>query len=222
MDIKQNGINSNDSLVEENLIYAKKLAKRFYGKRAHSQAELDDVISSAYLGLCEAASRYDVTKKGKFQTYSYLRIVGSMYDYLTVNGGFSRANYKRFGSDNSDPAQKIRVAKDIKELKSYQSVIDDWGIKLEINANKGMVDLSYLNQKTTDQVISEFEENERLRQAIDKLSPDLQKIIKAKFFEGKTLDQIAENFPDYSRSHVSRLVAKGLSDLRKKLKISLQ
>lgn len=211
-----------DSLIEGNLNYAKKLAKKFYGKRAHTQAELDDIVSSAYLGLCEAASRFDETKKGKFQTYSYLRIVGSMYDYLTVNGGFSRSNYKKFESDSNDPAQKIRVAKDIRELKSYQSLIEEWGIKLEINSNKGAIDLSYSDQKQADEVISEFEDSEKLRIAIEQLSPDVRLVIKAKYFEGQTLDQIVENFPGYSRSHVSRLVSKGLADLRKKLRITIQ
>ena len=214
---------SEDELINENILYAKRLARRFYRRRSHTQAELDDVVSAAYLGLCEAASRFDNAKAGKFQTYSYLRIVGSMYDYLTTNGGFSRANYKILeGYHQPRYGQTMKVAKDLRELKSFESLIEDWGIKVEVNLKKGSIDLLYSDQKSVDQKIENYQISSKLQMAIGNLNKDVKRVIEAKYFEGKTLSQIAEEFPEYSRSHVSRLIGKGLSDLRRKFKVTLQ
>ena len=38
----------------------------------------DDIISSAYLGLVDAAKRYNPKKKSSFKTYAAFRIKGSL------------------------------------------------------------------------------------------------------------------------------------------------
>ena len=43
----------------------------------------DDLQSAAYLGLCEAATRFDFTRDNiSFKTFAYLRIRGAVFDIL--------------------------------------------------------------------------------------------------------------------------------------------
>ena len=206
-------------LVNENLSFAKNLAKKFYNKRARSYLELSDIESAAYLGLCEAASRYDQSKENKFQTYSYMRIVGSMYDFLVSSGGYSRAHYKRFeGKAENDNYPTMRVARDLAELSRLKSVIEDWGIKVEINMKQGSIDLVYSDEVIAEEIIAQEQIRERIKKELKLLSPDIARIIIARYFEGKTVAEIALEFPDKSQSYVSRACSRGIEVLRENLK----
>ena len=44
--------------------------------------EREDLISSGYFGLLDAASRFDPAKDIKFETYAGIRVKGAMLDYL--------------------------------------------------------------------------------------------------------------------------------------------
>jgi RNA polymerase sigma factor FliA len=55
--------------------------------------EWDDLISCAYLGLCEAACSYDPAV-GDFEAYAFLRIRGAIIDGLRRKGMFPRAVYE--------------------------------------------------------------------------------------------------------------------------------
>ena len=210
-------------LIRQNISYAKKLARRFYNKRSHTQAELADLESAAYLGLCEAASRYDSDKENKFQTYSYLRIVGSMYDYLVANGGFSRTQYNKIEKGITSSNQPtLKVAKDIHELLQFQSLIEEWGIRVEINTRKGSVELMYSEDKLADQKIEDYELSQLLSSALSKLDDVSRKVIMSRYLEGKKLCELAADVPGYSQSQLSRICTKALRELRINLQNTIQ
>lgn len=66
-------------LILEHLTYANCLAKRY---KKHSSCSLDELISAAYMGLVEAASKFDISKNVKFTTYAYWKIHSSILDYI--------------------------------------------------------------------------------------------------------------------------------------------
>jgi len=61
-------------LVEGNLALADRLARRFMLR--HLWLDRDDVRQTAYLGLCEAASRFDGTRGAAFRTFAHATILG--------------------------------------------------------------------------------------------------------------------------------------------------
>jgi RNA polymerase sigma factor (sigma-70 family) len=66
--------------AEQYMPMAKKLAYQMK-RNLPRFIDVEDLISAAYLGLVEAAARYDETK-GKFSTYAFPRIKGAICDYL--------------------------------------------------------------------------------------------------------------------------------------------
>ncbi len=44
--------------------------------------QIDELCSAAYLGLVDAASKYDSSRLNSFASYAYLRISGEISDYL--------------------------------------------------------------------------------------------------------------------------------------------
>lgn len=70
-----------NTLVEQYVPLARKLA---YQKRKVLPrfVDVDELISAAYMGLVEAASRFEPEKNVCFSTYAYPRITGAIHDYL--------------------------------------------------------------------------------------------------------------------------------------------
>lgn len=69
-----------NKLINDNIEFADIIA---YKKKRNlpKSVSIDEVKSAAYMGLVDAASRYD-SKKGNFSTYAYYRINGAILDYL--------------------------------------------------------------------------------------------------------------------------------------------
>src|SRR5205807_6426494 len=68
-------------LVEMFLPLAKYNAERIWA-RLPDGVELDDLISAGVFGLMDAIDAFDLTRRGKFETYCVPRIRGAMLDEL--------------------------------------------------------------------------------------------------------------------------------------------
>ncbi|MCB0344149.1 MAG: sigma-70 family RNA polymerase sigma factor [Bdellovibrionales bacterium] len=64
------------------VVFAERLASRFYRVLPHGHVELEELKSAALLGLVEARNRYKEGTGATFQTFAYLRIRGAMCDFL--------------------------------------------------------------------------------------------------------------------------------------------
>jgi RNA polymerase sigma factor (sigma-70 family) len=214
------------SMIKENMVFAKKLANRFYQKRSHSQAEIEDLISSAYLGLCEAAKRYDIDRSDNFKSYSFLRIRGSMYEYLKLSGGISRSSYKKLKS-NTDHSQFLTRKENAfgfsaSKMSDLNALVDSLGISIHYDKTNNEYEISYSKQDLAETILEQEADKSSIEHALDSLPKDIARIVKAKYFEEKSLAELQEEFPQHSKSHLSRLHAKGLRLLRQNLAKTIQ
>lgn len=69
-----------EKLAVTNMTLAKRIAVAVWRTLSH-EADLDDIISAAYVGLVKAAEKYN-RKAGPFPQYASIRIRGAIYDYL--------------------------------------------------------------------------------------------------------------------------------------------
>lgn len=67
------------NLVLQYISFSEKLAKSQF-RKTPPQVQLDELISAAYMGLVDAAKKYD--GKSDFKTYASWRINGEIKDYL--------------------------------------------------------------------------------------------------------------------------------------------
>lgn len=70
-----------DKLFHQYISLANKIAYK-KGKSLPKCVQLDELKSAAYLGLLDAASRYDEAKHNFFPVYARIRILGEINDYL--------------------------------------------------------------------------------------------------------------------------------------------
>lgn len=80
-------------LVEEYREYAERLVRLLMRRMSLREDLYDDYRSAAYLGLIDAADRYDRTSPYSFQTYAFHRIRGAVIDSMRKSGGARGRRY---------------------------------------------------------------------------------------------------------------------------------
>lgn len=78
-----------DNLIENHLDIVKKVAWQIYGK-VSNVVEVEDLIQQGMEGLIHAAQKYSPKDGVKFSQYAYLRIRGSIIDFLRKNSNLCR------------------------------------------------------------------------------------------------------------------------------------
>ncbi|CAB3759933.1 hypothetical protein GQ57_33905 [Burkholderia sp. MSh2] len=71
-----------EALIMMHLPYARAVAAGLYGKHVNHEAEFDEYMQWATLGLIEALDRYDPGRGAQFTTYAFVRIQGAIRDGL--------------------------------------------------------------------------------------------------------------------------------------------
>lgn len=79
-----------NQLITDNIQFAKNVARQRHKKTPF--VGYDEIESAAYMGLVEAAKKYDPELNDEFAAYAYPRIVGAIRDYLRELRWGSRSN----------------------------------------------------------------------------------------------------------------------------------
>lgn len=120
------------TLVEQFMPFAQKLAFIKKGKVPRF-IDVDELVSAAYLGLVEAATRYDETMGVQFQTFAYPRISGAINDYLRGFGACAT------GGEDQDLGETIEAKK---EQNDFDELVEFVAQDLDENA-AGMLKLYF-------------------------------------------------------------------------------
>src|SRR6202171_2378333 len=79
--IESDGATERDLVLMEHLPTVRYLARRIH-ERLPQHVELDDLVSAGVVGLIDAFSKFDHTKKVQFKSYAQFRIRGAILDSL--------------------------------------------------------------------------------------------------------------------------------------------
>lgn len=72
-------IEDRNALIEDHMDLAERIAKNQYKRMSVRSVQLDELKSAAYMGLVDAATKY---QGGQFDTFASYRIYGEIKDYL--------------------------------------------------------------------------------------------------------------------------------------------
>jgi RNA polymerase sigma factor (sigma-70 family) len=110
-------MNTKQELVERYIPLANKLA--YQKKKSLPRfVDVEELKSAAYLGLVEAASRFDPERGVAFSTFAYPRVFGAIHDYLREQGWGKRTEPKSAVSlDSETSAGEECYLKDTLEAK---------------------------------------------------------------------------------------------------------
>lgn len=77
-------------LIINHIYLAQSLAKSYF--RIFPSFDLEELISVAYLGLVDAAHKYD-SSKSKFSTYAFFRIRGELKSFINLEIIFKKGHF---------------------------------------------------------------------------------------------------------------------------------
>lgn len=198
-----------DRLLLEHLPTVRYLARRIH-ERLPQHVELDDLISAGVVGLIDAFSKFDHTKKVQFKSYAQFRIRGAILDSLRTLDWSPRelrrkgraveeairAVTQRLGRAPSEP----EIAKEMElSLSDFQQLLGDLkgleigSLHMERTEDSGDQELAYVPGSPEEDPLFRClkgELKQRLTDAIDELPERERLVLTLYYYEELTMKEI--------------------------------
>ena len=218
-----------DQLVEMHLPLVEYLARRFSGRGE----PLDDLVQVATIGLIKSVDRFDLEREVEFSTYATPTIVGEIKRHFRDKGWAIRVPRRlqelklSLTRATAELSQKLGRAPTVAELAKHLGLSEEEILEglesanaysaISLDAPDGGGDDSPAVADSLgmiDDALEGVEDRETLKPLLEALPPREKKILMLRFFGGLTQSQIAAEL-GISQMHVSRLLARTLTQLRK-------
>jgi len=221
-----NSYSERDALIQEYHDFVEGLVARFIRAMGLPQRHRDDFIAAGFLGLVEAAGRFDVRRGTDFRSFAFLRIRGAVIDYIRASCELSGHAY-----------QVLKALETAQELRAQS--LEDRHVRGQSPRYQAAAGIDVLSKSAVALVIgtpgaeSPFfggaaasdperelhkkQTSEKLRTAIATLPDKERTIIEQYYFHDLTLSEVAQQYAGLSKSWVSRLHDRALGMLREKL-----
>ena len=214
-------------LVEDHVPLAQFLARRF----GHRGEPHEDLVQVALLGLLKAVDRFDPDRGLEFSTYATPTIVGELKRHFRDKGWAVRVPRRvqelhlRLASVVGTLSQNLGRSPTIGEIAQAASASEEDVLEAieaghayrftSLDAPSGSDDEGSLGSQLgeEDQALADSEHRVALSPLIARFPHREQMILHLRFFEGLTQSEIASRL-GISQMHVSRLLARSLSQLR--------
>ena len=198
-----------DLLLMEHLPTVRYLARRIH-ERLPQHVELDDLVSAGVVGLIDAFSKFDHTKKVQFKSYAQFRIRGAILDSLRTLD-WSPRELRRKGRAVEEAIRSLtqRVGRSPSEqeiasemgltLAEYQVLLGDLkgleigSLHMERSEDSGDEELAYVPGSPDDDPLFRClkgEMKQRLVDAIDELPEKERLVLTLYYYEELTMKEI--------------------------------
>jgi RNA polymerase sigma-B factor len=217
-----------DALVEAHLPLVEHLARRFRNRGE----PYDDLVQVATIGLIKAIDRFDSDRGVEFSTYATPTILGEIKRYFRDKGWAIRVPRRlqelrlSLTAATAELTQELGRAPTVAELSDRLGLSPDLVIEGLESANAyNTLSLDAPDQNEADattvldglggedEALESVEYRESLKPLLAQLDTREKRILTLRFFRGMTQSQIAEEI-GISQMHVSRLLARTLTELR--------
>jgi RNA polymerase sigma-B factor len=216
-------------LVESHLPLVEYLARRFAGRGE----PLDDLIQVGTIGLIKAVDRFDTERGVEFSTYATPTVVGEIKRHFRDKGWTVRVPRRlqelraSLSSATAQLTQNLGRSPTVAELAVHLGVNEEEVLEGLESANAyAAVSLEATDDADgqsvldtlggVDEALEGVEYRESLKPLLDSLPERERRILVLRFFGNMTQSQIAGEL-GISQMHVSRLLARTLSQLRDRL-----
>ncbi|HJD02707.1 MAG TPA: RNA polymerase sporulation sigma factor SigG [Candidatus Mediterraneibacter excrementavium] len=218
-----------ETYIKGNLRLVLSVIRRFEG----SSENADDLFQIGCVGLMKAVDHFDPSRMVKFSTYAVPMIIGEIRRYLRDNSSIRVSRSLRDTAYKAIYAREGYIRRYMKEP-TVQEIADEIGISKEdvvfaMDAIQSPMSLQepvysdggdtlYVMDQVSDKKNREdnWVEELSLEAAMERLNERERRIIRLRFFEGKTQMEVAEQIC-ISQAQVSRLEKNALRTMRRYL-----
>lgn len=221
-----------DELITMYLNLVKYLASRFRNRGE----PIDDLVQVGTIGLIKAIDRFDIERQVEFTTYATPTIVGELKRYFRDKGWAIKVPRRlqelsfKVNQAVDVLTQKQQRSPSIPEIAEYLGVTSDEVLEametseaynfVSLESDRGgdgsdsFSILEYIGRD--DALMAGIEDRTTLQVAFKQLTPQEQRVLYLRFFEGLTQTEIAREL-DISQMQVSRLLRRTLKILRENI-----
>lgn len=213
------------------LPFVKKIS---HGLARRSTDPVEDLVQVGSVGLLKAIEQYDSTQGSSFKTYSTYLITGEIRHYLRDKSAMIRAPRElqelsfRINQLVQNLTSKLgKTPSELEISRELQIPVSKLDEISQVDRRKQLVSLDAvcstnndndqsLNDKLVDSKYQDFlklqEDRIMLNEAVESLEEQLKLVIKKRFFEDKSQNEIAQEL-GISQMQVSRKIKKALNEL---------
>jgi RNA polymerase sigma factor for flagellar operon FliA len=198
-----------DRLLLEHLPTVRYLARRIH-ERLPQHVELDDLISAGVVGLIDAFSKFDHSKKVQFKSYAQFRIRGAILDSLRTLDWSPRelrrkgraveeairTTTQRFSRAPTEPEIAKEMGLDLSEFQTLLGELkglEIGSLHMERSEDSGDEELSYVPGPPEDDPLFRClkgEMKQRLTDAIEELPEKERMVLTLYYYEELTMKEI--------------------------------
>lgn len=221
-----------DELITMYLNLVKYLASRFRNRGE----PIDDLVQVGTIGLIKAIDRFDIDRQVEFTTYATPTIVGELKRYFRDKGWAIKVPRRlqelsfKVNQAMDVLTQELQRSPSISEIAEHIGVTTEEVLEametseaynfVSLESDRGgdgsdtFSILEYIGQD--DQLLAVIDDRTTLAAALKFLTPQEQRVLYLRFFEGLTQTEIARQL-EISQMQVSRLLRKTLKVLRENI-----
>ena len=221
-----------DELITMYLNLVKYLASRFRNRGE----PIDDLVQVGTIGLIKAIDRFDIDRQVEFTTYATPTIVGELKRYFRDKGWAIKVPRRlqelsfRVNQAIDTLTQRSQHSPSISEIADYLGVTTEEVLEametseaynfVSLESDRGgdgadtFSILEYIGKD--DAFMAVIDDRTTLAAALKHLTPQEQRVLYLRFFEGLTQTEIARQL-DISQMQVSRLLRRTLRVLRENI-----
>jgi RNA polymerase sigma factor for flagellar operon FliA len=210
-----------EELILRYLPYAKAVAGGLYRQHIHHEAEFQEYVQWATLGLIEALDRYDPQRGAQFTTYAHARIQGAIRNGLAhiserqeQTSLHRRLRAERAAAAQLQPGLADRSAADQHLVGNMAEIAAGLMLSLLLD-DTGM--LQTAEQALPDgcyESVAFKHERKRLWALVGQLTPREQAVVRLHYLQGLTYEDVAQSL-GITKGRVAQLHGQALGRLRK-------
>lgn len=216
---------SPDELINKYKRYVHSVAGKLIASMHLPSDQLDEFVSSGYMGLVEAAQRFDPSSGIDFRNYAFLRIRGSIIDSIRANSELSGRAYKLsrawaaaqsleesyfFSTKTQSTKEDDQMLAEVFEFAASGALAFKFSME---DLEEEVADLT-AEELSQEENLIERENSVGLKDLVLKLPIKEKIIIWSYYYEQKSFSQIAQENSDMTKSWISRLHARALTRLK--------
>lgn len=228
-----------DALIVDHMSFADRLSKKFYYQRSELGIEREEFQSAAYVGLCDAAQRFNLERGLNFETFSFMRIRGAMYDLLrrgsksgmtplprgagvhvAASSGATETPQGDTRPEN-EPLRRRFISSPLIDIASLIESTDGLGVTLHaaraVDSTFEGSELSYAAQVDPESYAIATSAKRFLERILLELPDRERELIDLYYFQERTFEEIRPYFDGASKSWLSRLHTRAIDRLRELL-----
>ena len=217
VDIDTYTLEQRNLLIEEYQGFVKKIVRYLLSSLSLPFKYESELESAGYLGLVEAADRFDPGAGTPFPQFAKMRIRGAIIDSIRKHSHLSGKAYRM-----SKALEAMSHLRDCMEIETIEEVLE-FAAQGALTFELSMSEVGQEINEIADDAPSPFdllETTERykvLRSVVKGLPARERSIVELYYFQGKSFVDIAKEDESLSKSWVSRLHARALELIRERL-----